>query len=220
MKIAGLDISTSSSGLTKFTLDDNFKVIESTYNGFTSVKKNQTNLIHFYHKDRFKSTLEKMSWMIPIIVDFVSDCDFIAFEGYSMASKGRVFDIAEFTGSIKRDLYELYKNIRIYEPTTVKKFFSGHGHADKISMYDSFIASKIPYKYSIKDLPVVNKKDGTSPTSDLIDSFAVCELLYQELLLKNHIKSLKDFDKKTIEIFSNIGSNNVDLTSKDFIRKI
>ena len=64
----------------------------------------------------------------------------VVIEGYSMGSKGKVFHIAENTGILKYKLWQ--KNITFVTPapTSIKKFATGKGNADKSMMYESFLA--------------------------------------------------------------------------------
>lgn len=221
MIIAGLDLSLTSSGLVKFYLDKNLDVSKVIYNGFTSTKSNQSDLVHYYSKKQFKNNTEKASWMIPIVESFIADVDYIALEGYAYGASGYVFDLAEFAGVIKYNAFNANKAIRIYPPTSVKKYFAKNGNADKISMYRAFQDYICLYKPSIKDLPeVTDGKKGASPTSDIVDAFGICDLLYTELLLRHGKILLSNLDTKTIEVFNSVDKkNDNNLLVREFIAK-
>lgn len=56
----------------------------------------------------------------------------IAVEGYSMGSKGRVFDIGEWGGIAKLDLYERGDSVvLLVPPSSLKMFVTGSGNAGK-----------------------------------------------------------------------------------------
>jgi hypothetical protein len=222
MIIAGLDLSLTSSGLVKFHLDENYYVTKTEYNGFTSTKSIQSDLIHYYHKNQFKNNTDKASWMIPIVETFIKDADYVAFEGYAYGAKGHVFDLAEFAGVIKYNAFNAYKALRIYPPSSVKKYFAKNGLADKISMYRAYEEYICPYKFSINHLPkVTDGKKGASPTGDIVDAFAICDLLYTELLLRHGKILLKNLDTKVIEVFNAVDKkNDNNLLVRDFIKKV
>lgn len=221
MIIAGLDLSLTSSGLVKFYLDSDLQVTKVEYNGFTSTKSNQSDLIHYYSKKQFKNNTDKASWMIPIVESFIQDTDYIALEGYAYGASGHVFDLAEFAGVIKYNAFNASKAIRIYPPTAIKKYFAKNGIADKTSMYRAYQDYICSYKFSIDHLPeVCDGKKGASPTSDIVDSFAITDLLYTELLLRHGKILLSKLDTKTIEVFNSVDKkNNNNLLVRDFIKK-
>lgn len=98
---------------------------------------------------------------------------FACLEGYSMgSSKGLVFNIAENIGLLK---YKMLKNNIAFEtpaPTTIKKYFTGKGNAKKEDMYDAFFSSE-----GIDLCSRLGVKSGSSPISDIVDSFALTKYL-------------------------------------------
>jgi len=76
--------------------------------------------------------------------------DMIVIEGYSFGSKGRVFDIAEFTGSLKYliELQYLESGLKapfvVIPPTNLKLYTTGKGQADK-----DVIEANLKKKYNI-----------------------------------------------------------------------
>lgn len=220
MIIAGLDLSPNSSGLTKFELDNELNVIKSEYMGFTTVKKNSCENIHYYNPKHFNNYLDKVVWMKGKIQTFINDCSFIAIEDYAFSSVGKVFNIAEFAGIIKEMAYNLLISIRLYDPNSIKIFATDKGNCDKLSMYDAFEKLSVPYKHSMTHLPEVNKGNGVSPTSDIIDSFFICELLLLELKLRKGLVYLKNYPEKVIKVMNRTTkSNPVNILAQDFIVK-
>ena len=220
MKIAGLDLSPNSSGVTKFTLDEKFNVIESDYLGFTTVKKNECDKIHHYKNNDFENYIEKTIWMRDKIDVFLDDTDYIAIEDYAFAARGRVFHIAEFAGIQKEMAYEAGRHIRLYDPGSIKIYADGRGNCDKISMSDAYENSTLLYKHDLKHLPEVNKSNGNSPTSDVIDSFFICDLLLLELKLRNGLVDLKTYPQKVIKVFNRTSPSFPDnILSRDFMVK-
>lgn len=63
-----------------------------------------------------------------------ANADVVAMEGYSMGSRGRVFDIGELGGVIKLCAYEMGVPILIVPPMTLKGWVTGKGNADKKKM--------------------------------------------------------------------------------------
>lgn len=92
-------------------------------------------------------------------------------EGYSMGSKGAVFNIAENTAILKHYLYRVGLTPTEVAPTTVKKFATGKGNAQKEAMYDAFVAKT---GLNLKELLTPTRKLG-NPVTDLVDAFFIAE---------------------------------------------
>lgn len=90
-------------------------------------------------------------------------------EGYSLGSKGKVFSIAENTAVLKYMLMERGTPVTIFPPTTVKKFASGKGNANKDIMKEAYESAETP-KYLA---PISNYKD--SPYTDCIDAYWILQ---------------------------------------------
>jgi len=204
MNIVGLDLSPKSPGCFKYKLNNDMNPVEFEFMGFTDVKKNEQEGIHFYHKDKtFNNYIDREEWMLNKIVAFCYDVDYIAIEDYAFNATGRVFHIAEFAGLVKHRLYMKGKKIRLYDPGSIKIFASSRGNCDKITMYDSFIKDK-GLKFDLNKLPEVKKSSGKSPTSDLIDAYYVCNLLKTELTIRKGLKTVKDYNEDVIKVFNRV----------------
>jgi len=142
--------------------------------------------------------------MCDRIVDWCKDCEYVAVEDYAYGKSGAmglIFNLAEFEGNVKISLFNDGKKLRWYAVNQIKKFFTEYGLSDKISMYQAWqnLTSKKP---DLSDLPEVDNGHGVSPTSDIVDSFAICEYLRTELCLRRGILLLKDLSTKKIECFN------------------
>lgn len=223
MKIAGLDLSISSSGVIVEELDENYKVINLERHGFTTVKKNSLLPGLVFHKiEDFLNDYERYQFFCDHIVNWCKDCDYIAIEDYAYSKSGalgKIFSLAEFEGNIKLSLFRDGHALRFYPPNTNKKFFAGYGSADKIGMkqaLESRINCPTPANGSdntlfldITDLPPVKKgKDGAKPTSDLIDAYALCEFLRNELRIRNNIRDINSYEKTIIDCFTSKSDEN------------
>lgn len=81
--------------------------------------------------------MERANFIINVMKDIIENHqpNVVVLEGYSYGSKGRaVFDLGELGGIVRYVLSNL--NIPFYEvpPTTLKKYISGKGNADKDMM--------------------------------------------------------------------------------------
>jgi hypothetical protein len=224
MKIAGLDLSISSSGIIIEEIDENFEIKNIERHGFTNVKKNSIlpNIV-YYHKDDFRNDYERYQFFCDHIVSWCKDCEYIAVEDYAYSmsgASGLIFSLAEFEGNIKLSLFREGCKLRFYTPNQNKKFFSGRGNADKIGMRDAFNAwtGKKP---DLGDLPLVtNGKAGNSPTSDIIDAFSLCEFLRKELRIRNDVESMKYQEKYIQECFLTKTKEHINgLINYDFLYK-
>jgi len=208
MFIIGIDYSKNSPGVMISKLDKNFDIINTQYRGFTSVKKTSkldSNLV-FYHKKQFNNDIEKAIWLRDNIIDFINSFDlyrqssniYCAIEGYAYAAKGKVFDIAESTMCTKLGIYYIPIPLRIYEPSTIKKF-AVKGNAGKVEMGDAYIKIKDSTKPNLNHLQLYK-----SPSEDLVDAYFCMKLLQMELKLRKGVVQMKDLDSKIIEIFNRV----------------
>ena len=204
MKIAGLDLSISSSGVVIEEIDDNCNIKNIEFRGFTGKKKLESSEILYYNNKNFKTDYAKYQWMCDTIVNWCKDCDYIAIEDYAYGKSGTmglIFNLAEFEGNIKISLFNAGKKLRFYAVNQIKKFFTEYGLSDKISMYNAY-NDMTTQKPDLSCLPEVDNGKGVSPTSDIVDAFAICEYLRTELALRSGIIYLKDLSKHKIECFN------------------
>lgn len=219
MKICGFDLSMNSSGIVKLELDDNLEIISTDYLGFTQVKKHESDKVSYFKKDSFGCRYDITNWMIEKIQEFGKDCEYIAIEDYAYGANGTVFDIAEFGGSVKMMVFNSKKNMRLYDPGSIKKFATGKGNVDKISMWKAFESSS-EVKPDIKSLPEPTTGKGISPTSDIIDAYWIARLLRDELRLRKGIISLRELSEEKISIFNRVSkSQPQNLLDTEFILK-
>lgn len=218
MIIVGLDLSMNGSGLVKLTLDDNLEVIKAECEAFCSVKKHSSDIVHLFKKKDYDNRQSINIWMRDKILKFVKDADYAAIEDYAFGAKGAVFDIGEFVGYIKMNLFEKKIPFRLYDPNSIKKYGTGKGNADKITMYDKFMDYN-ETKIDIKAMPVPNKGSGVTPTSDVVDAFWIAKLLQLELQLRKGFKTLQGLSEDDISIFNRVTKARPEsILSTDFIK--
>lgn len=217
MKICGLDLSMNSSGLVSLTLDDNLDIIETKHEGFCSVKKHESEDIHLFRKKDYNNRYEMNEEASDIIKSFCKGADYIAIEDYAFGASGNLVDIGEFIGYVKMELMKDQHKLRLYDPNSIKKFATGKGNSDKITMYQSFVKNS-EIKPDINVLPVPNKASGVSPTSDIVDAYYIAKLLQQELKLRLGIVQLRSLSEDTITIFNRVSKANPEnILVRDFV---
>ena len=171
MKISGIDFSISSPAMTvtesndfshcKFYSYSNNKkgVREIDALGYSNItleanEPEENQLLRF---DRISN------FFISIIEKETPDAVYL--EAYSFGSRGKIDVIVENTAILKYKLYKLGIPIFSIAPTSVKKFATGSGKADKIEMAKSFLErTKI-------DLGFDFQKGIKNPQSDIVDSY-------------------------------------------------
>ena len=90
----------------------------------------------------------------------------VILEGYSFASKGKVFHIGENTGLLKHKLFKADIHPCMPTPSQIKKHATGKGNASKTDMYCAFVdLTGIELAEEMDCLPESN------PLTDVIDSF-------------------------------------------------
>jgi hypothetical protein len=205
VKIAGQDLSITSSGIVVETLDDKtLDILDVQYYGFTSKRKvEQTHILYYNNKD-FNSDYAKYNWMRDHILNWTKGCEYIATEDYAYgksAAMGQIFSLAEFEGNIKLSEIDRGQKMRLYSVNSNKKFFSDYGLSDKIGMRDAY-NRWTETKPDLSTLPVVDNGKGVSPTSDIIDAYALCECLRMELKLRAGLIQLHELKKTQIEVYN------------------
>lgn len=113
--------------------------------------------------ERFNNITE---WAMSILRKY--KVDFVCVEGYSMGSKGKVFNIAENTGILKHTLWKNNIEFITPSPTTVKKHFTGKGNANKTQMFEAYLE-----KTGFDVASILGTKPDGNPVSDVVDSYAM-----------------------------------------------
>ena len=233
MKIAGIDNSLSCPAVTIFEIDDEtynivkkecFIVICEESKGtkkelntiFDEVQKNNTVILK-----PFTNEYDRMNRKNKYIANRVKDCEYVAIEDYSYASKGLVTKIAENTGILKSYLYDSGSKLRTYEPTTIKMFFCGNGSANKMLMINEYLENEeennpLNLDLKLKQFEITEK----SKLNDVVDSYAIAKLLHTELLLRKGLIEIKSLNLKQIQVFNKIHKDTkTNILDTDFIYK-
>ena len=198
--IAGLDNSITSPAVVMFFCDDNLQIICTDYINFCDTKKYQDN-DHIYplpdYTNEFERIIGKNDFIVSELVR--KGVSHYAIEGYSYASTGAVFSIAENTSYLKMALYKAGIKKREYSPTTNKMFYTGKGNATKEMMIREFRKSN-PLNLSET---ILNSDSASCPLNDIVDAYALCYCLWNELLLRHgkiELVSLPDYQARAFEI--------------------
>lgn len=143
----------------KILTKNNFTFIVEKYPDYDSPQDR-------YHKlaNHFLTILESLG----------SDNLEFAIEDYAFAAKGKVFHIAENTQCLKGIIYNRYqKEMLMVSPNSLKKLFSDHGNANKDRMAEEFKNRNSFLISEELDAP------SSSHPADMVDSYAVCDILYK-----------------------------------------
>ena len=137
------------------------------------------NNIKFAPHPKWRNEIERFSNIASTFHNAIEEIEpeYIGIEGYSMGSRGMVFNIGENTGILK---YMLYQNLYSFEtiaPTKVKKFATGSGRADKVKMCEAFTQET---GIDLGEL-IFNKPNRvTSPISDIADSYWIAKFIFDK----------------------------------------
>jgi len=182
--IAGVDYSMTSPAICLSPLND-FKFENCTFSFLTTSKKYDTvvdNISgkYFEYENEMKRYDTISSHFLDLLLDYNVRVCYI--EEYSMGSKGRVFHIAENTGVFKYRMWNFGVDFVTVAPTTIKKFATGKGNANKEKMQESFIQE------TGKDLKaMLDMTDKQwNPSSDIIDAYYICKYAVHEQQSENN----------------------------------
>lgn len=127
----------------------------------------------------YSTDTERYAGLAKMTTDYLAEmgCEDVMIEGYAMGAKGLVFHIGENTGILKFSLMNDFVNFDVEAPTTIKKFATGKGNADKEMMYAAFLSET--HIDLIKELDY-NKKTIGNPIGDIVDSYFICKYLFNK----------------------------------------
>ena len=112
---------------------------------------------------KWNNNSERFSVTAKYFADVMKEHGVTSFnlEGYSMGSRGSMaYTIGESTGFLKSEMFRNDIGINIISPTTLKKFATGKGNANKELMFESFML-----KHQGVEMPPVDCRD------DIIDAY-------------------------------------------------
>ena len=162
---------------TFYFLTDIKKYIGSFLNG--QINGHQLPLDWNSQEERFNSISELfINWI------FDHNCKEVCLEGYSMASKGKVFHIGENTGLMKHKLWKQNINFAVSAPKQIKKFATGNGNASKEQMWTAFLENDHNTIDFRETMGYTNKTSILSPIGDIVDSFFICKHFFNLLGIK------------------------------------
>jgi Holliday junction resolvasome RuvABC endonuclease subunit len=175
MRTVGIDYSLSSPCIcinsgAKFNITNcSFHYLTSTkkYEGVWKQNVDITGNLHTI----FTSDEQRYNFITNWVLGLLKENDVICIEGYSMASTGRVFNIAENAGLLKHYLWKNKFKFSVVPPTVIKKFATGKGNANKEKLQESFVQET---EVNIKQILNMTEKQW-NPSSDIIDSYYLCK---------------------------------------------
>lgn len=177
--VAGIDLSLSSPSICIFSgTEFDFK---NCYFYFLTSKN---KLGRFYNPRLIGSVFEQFNtqehryhnisgWILKALA--IHHVFQVYIEDYAFAATGRVFHIAENAGVLKYRLWSNQYEVFSIAPTTIKKFATGKGNANKELMQVAFINET---NYHLKNVLGLTDKQW-NPSSDIIDSYFICKYGYE-----------------------------------------
>lgn len=183
MILSGIDYSLCGPAICVYVSEGNetkFSFNNCNFYFLTKTKKYATLFGNNIHGERlidWNHDCERYRSIADWACEKVMGSNIIGLEGYSMGSKGKVFNIAENTGVLKYKLWEEAYPIEIFAPTEVKKFATGKGNADKKAMHTCFQKDT---GINLNTMISPDKGKITSPVSDIVDSYYICKLMHKK----------------------------------------
>lgn len=127
----------------------------------------------------YKSKEERYYKLANICLQFILDNlegeekPTIYLEGYAYGASGNVFDIAEATSVLKQLLFHNGFEIKIVEPSVVKKTATGKGNSNKFAMLDAFKSLGYNIESKFENIAEITDKKIPAPMTDIIDAYFV-----------------------------------------------
>lgn len=204
MFIAGIDYSMTCPSICVYDTDTPFAFENCQFHFLTDKKylvgEVMPNIFGtFLSSKDYANDIQRFTDIAEWAVQCMNRVERVAIEGYSMGSRGRVFNIGENTGILKHLIHKLFPHpLEIYSPKEIKMFainnspldFSGvnKNKIDKEHMYSIFLEET---GTDIKTILTPKKSKVDSPVGDIVDSYYICKLLLE------NVKSVRDNTPKT-----------------------
>jgi Holliday junction resolvasome RuvABC endonuclease subunit len=181
MILAGVDYSITCPAICVYDPDLGFSyyafpstATKKLRNAYESSQSSIMTLEYQHKKDTFPHDIARFDaisdWAMSVIRE--NKVGEVGMEGYSMGSKGKVFNLAENMGMFK---YKVYKEGIPYSeiaPKSIKKSFVGNGNAKKEEMLEQFVKEN----GDILHRPLELDTDKlTSPINDMVDAYAIIQ---------------------------------------------
>jgi Holliday junction resolvasome RuvABC endonuclease subunit len=130
----------------------------------------------------FSSREQRYSRIVNDIMDVFDgykDRDLkIAIENYAFGAKGRAQSgLYELGGAVRMSLYTRKLQFTEIPPTTVKKYATGNGTANKVEMVANFFHLTKLSLYDMFDLSEPAKGDVPGPISDVCDAYYIASMV-------------------------------------------
>ena len=176
--VAGIDYSLTSPAICVAKIIDNEIKFENCKFHFLKQNKSHKSLgkvFLAYDYPEYTDDIDRFSklasWTIECIRWYDGRVNRVYLEGYAFAAIGRVFNIAENMGILKKQLREDGFKYTTIPPTVIKKHATGKGNANKDLMYETFLTETqvdLRSQLSPKSTKISN------PVSDIVDAYYIC----------------------------------------------
>ena len=176
--VAGIDYSLTSPAICVAKIIDNEVKFENCKFHFLKQNKSHKSLgkvFLAYDYPEYTDDIDRFSklasWTIECIRWYDGRVNKVYLEDYAFAATGRVFNIAENTGILKKQLREAGFKYTTIPPTVIKKHVTGKGNANKDLMYETFLSETqvdLRGQLSPKSTKISN------PVSDIVDAYYIC----------------------------------------------
>jgi Holliday junction resolvasome RuvABC endonuclease subunit len=184
--LIGVDYSLTSPAISILPDDTAARFEQAHIHFLTSVKKAaklrtaQLTGYEFPQYTSFQDRIGKISqWAIHVIREAGSPLVFL--EGYSFASVGNSFDIAENTGLLKHKLHLLGIEVRLVPPTSLKKFATDKGNAKKCAMAAAF------WEENSVDIKKELGLTSENPSSDIVDAYYLARYGVRQMAMASDV---------------------------------
>jgi len=208
--LIGIDYSINSPGFCCIDTSKEFKLYNIKF--FTPVIEEAGNFVYYKLKETSshieKYTQNAFALHDAVFHEFPQARAKAAMEGYSFGSKGKIFNLAENAGILKRVLWESRIPFKIYQPQTIKRFATNNGRSDKEQMLKAFeIENDVAALYYFN----ISNKKYFKVVYDFVDSYYVLKMLWCEEQIRNGGKV------ENMEFFLTENKNGISLLNEEFI---
>lgn len=179
IRVAGIDYSMTNPAVCVYT-GNSFSFESCQFYVMTDVNvKGTPNNVQFAPHPNWDTEIERFHNISDSFYKFIDSFEpkYVGIEGYSMGSRGKVFNIAENTALLKHRLFLGNYKLDIIAPTTIKKFATNTGRADKQKMFETFNQTN---SINLGQTIFNNPDKFNSPVSDIVDSYYIAKYMFDK----------------------------------------
>lgn len=204
----------------------NFWYVTSIAGSAAKSKKHGTRLLLPKTKEKQIKSIARLVFLHDFISNLLDDVqpDYIGIEDYALRVEHGAHYMGEIGGITRLLCWQRHIKFRLHDPMSVKMFVAHDGTAQKDAV-ERAVAERWGVNFSKYNLPRAkptsrnpSPKQNRTTSEDLADAFAIGQMVWTEVQLRDGRILMSDLHPKEIQVFNRITkSYPVSLLDRDWI---